>query len=194
LPVGTGATAPGAARQRCGQGRVRRGGPTSPPVPCRLQNAYFGKQKSMLIPNTIFRCGGAVMLLSNKSIDSWCVPALGGSCVAWSRLIAWGGGGDGGGGSGREGRGRRRAVTPSAPSAPWSCGAMRQHAHQPDCFVTSRALGSSHSVGTGVPGARCSTLCAHARTPLPAAPADRAWDLNACAGAPSTRCSTWCAP
>ncbi len=27
----------------------------------------------MLIPNTIFRVGGAAMLLSNKRKDSWCV-------------------------------------------------------------------------------------------------------------------------
>mmetsp|Transcript_22596 Transcript_22596/g.38766 ORF Transcript_22596/g.38766 Transcript_22596/m.38766 type:complete len:522 (+) Transcript_22596:100-1665(+) len=33
------------------------------------QNWYFGNEKSMLIPNTLFRMGGACMLLSNKFID-----------------------------------------------------------------------------------------------------------------------------
>ena len=35
------------------------------------QNRYFGNRKSMLIPNTIFRVGGAAMLLSNKRRESW---------------------------------------------------------------------------------------------------------------------------
>ncbi|KMT00437.1 hypothetical protein BVRB_9g217390 [Beta vulgaris subsp. vulgaris] len=33
------------------------------------QNWYFGNKKSMLIPNCLFRVGGSVVLLSNKSID-----------------------------------------------------------------------------------------------------------------------------
>ncbi|OVA05684.1 FAE1/Type III polyketide synthase-like protein [Macleaya cordata] len=33
------------------------------------QNWYFGNKKSMLIPNCLFRVGGAVVLLSNKSVD-----------------------------------------------------------------------------------------------------------------------------
>ncbi|KAK8706637.1 hypothetical protein V6N13_050192 [Hibiscus sabdariffa] len=33
------------------------------------QNWYFGNKKSMLIPNCLFRVGGAVILLSNKSAD-----------------------------------------------------------------------------------------------------------------------------
>lgn len=33
------------------------------------QNWYFGNQKSMLIPNCLFRVGGAAILLSNKSSD-----------------------------------------------------------------------------------------------------------------------------
>jgi len=35
------------------------------------QNWYFGNQKSMLIPNCLFRVGGAAMLLSNKRTESW---------------------------------------------------------------------------------------------------------------------------
>ena len=34
------------------------------------QNRYFGNKKSMLIPNTIFRVGGAAMLLTNKRSDA----------------------------------------------------------------------------------------------------------------------------
>eukprot|EP01134_Creolimax_fragrantissima_P005128 CFRG5128T1 len=34
------------------------------------QNWYLGKQKSMLLTNTLFRMGGAAVLLSNKSSDS----------------------------------------------------------------------------------------------------------------------------
>ncbi|KIZ04826.1 3-ketoacyl-CoA synthase 9 [Monoraphidium neglectum] len=34
------------------------------------QNRYFGNKKSMLIPNTIFRVGGAAMLLTNKRKES----------------------------------------------------------------------------------------------------------------------------
>ncbi|XP_050267473.1 3-ketoacyl-CoA synthase 4-like [Quercus robur] len=33
------------------------------------QNWYFGNKKSMLIPNCLFRVGGAAVLLSNKSVD-----------------------------------------------------------------------------------------------------------------------------
>lgn len=33
------------------------------------QNWYFGNRKSMLIPNCLFRVGGAAVLLSNKSVD-----------------------------------------------------------------------------------------------------------------------------
>jgi 3-ketoacyl-CoA synthase len=35
------------------------------------QNWYFGNNKGMLIPNCIFRVGGAAMLLSNKRSDHW---------------------------------------------------------------------------------------------------------------------------
>jgi 3-ketoacyl-CoA synthase len=35
------------------------------------QNWYFGNTKSMLIPNCLFRVGGAAMLLSNKRTESW---------------------------------------------------------------------------------------------------------------------------
>jgi 3-ketoacyl-CoA synthase len=35
------------------------------------QNWYFGNTKSMLIPNALFRVGGAALLLSNKRKDSW---------------------------------------------------------------------------------------------------------------------------
>ncbi|XP_038706838.1 3-ketoacyl-CoA synthase 4-like isoform X2 [Tripterygium wilfordii] len=33
------------------------------------QNWYFGNKKSMLIPNCLFRVGGAAVLLSNKAVD-----------------------------------------------------------------------------------------------------------------------------
>ncbi|KAJ7534006.1 hypothetical protein O6H91_13G075500 [Diphasiastrum complanatum] len=33
------------------------------------QNVYFGNRRSMLLPNCLFRVGGAAVLLSNKSID-----------------------------------------------------------------------------------------------------------------------------
>ena len=33
------------------------------------KNFYFGKKKSMLIPNCLFRVGGAAVLLSNKAPD-----------------------------------------------------------------------------------------------------------------------------
>ena len=35
------------------------------------QNWYMGNQRSMLIPNCLFRLGGAAMLLSNKRRDAW---------------------------------------------------------------------------------------------------------------------------
>ena len=35
------------------------------------QNWYFGNERSMLIPNCLFRVGGAAMLLSNKATDYW---------------------------------------------------------------------------------------------------------------------------
>ncbi|GBF91682.1 hypothetical protein Rsub_03986 [Raphidocelis subcapitata] len=35
------------------------------------QNWYFGNDRSMLIPNCLFRVGGAAMLLSNKRRESW---------------------------------------------------------------------------------------------------------------------------
>eukprot|EP00891_Asterochloris_glomerata_P003272 jgi/Astpho2/3272/e_gw1.00053.8.1_t len=35
------------------------------------QNWYFGNERSMLIPNCLFRVGGACMLLSNKRRDYW---------------------------------------------------------------------------------------------------------------------------
>eukprot|EP01025_Chloroclados_australasicus_P032699 TRINITY_DN3313_c1_g1_i1.p1 TRINITY_DN3313_c1_g1~~TRINITY_DN3313_c1_g1_i1.p1 ORF type:complete len:510 (-),score=43.66 TRINITY_DN3313_c1_g1_i1:328-1857(-) len=35
------------------------------------QNWYFGNRRSKLIPNCIFRMGGAAMVLSNRYMDSW---------------------------------------------------------------------------------------------------------------------------
>jgi len=35
-------------------------------------NWYPGSDRSMLVPNCIFRSNGAAMLLSNKSSEGWC--------------------------------------------------------------------------------------------------------------------------
>jgi hypothetical protein len=35
------------------------------------QNWYFGNQRSMLIPNCLFRVGGASLVLSNKATHAW---------------------------------------------------------------------------------------------------------------------------
>eukprot|EP01023_Acetabularia_acetabulum_P019368 TRINITY_DN1985_c0_g1_i1.p1 TRINITY_DN1985_c0_g1~~TRINITY_DN1985_c0_g1_i1.p1 ORF type:complete len:532 (-),score=95.35 TRINITY_DN1985_c0_g1_i1:1077-2603(-) len=35
------------------------------------QNWYFGNRRSKLIPNCIFRMGGAAMVLSNRAMDGW---------------------------------------------------------------------------------------------------------------------------
>ena len=43
---------------------------THPRTPPRTARSYFGNRKSMLIPNTIFRVGGAAMLLTNRPRDS----------------------------------------------------------------------------------------------------------------------------
>ena len=50
----------------------------------RLACRYFGNQRSMLIPNCLFRVGGAAIVLSNKLKDSWrakyvaaCLPVQG---------------------------------------------------------------------------------------------------------------------
>ena len=37
-------------------------------------NWYPGTNRGMLVTNTIFRVGGAALLLSNKRSDSWCAP------------------------------------------------------------------------------------------------------------------------
>ena len=41
------------------------------------QNWYFGNQRSMLIPNCLFRVGGAAVLLSNKGRDYWRARCVG---------------------------------------------------------------------------------------------------------------------
>jgi len=35
------------------------------------QNLYMGNKKSMLLQNTLFRCGGSAVLLSNKPLDGF---------------------------------------------------------------------------------------------------------------------------
>jgi 3-ketoacyl-CoA synthase len=42
----------------------------APPPTTLFPPSYFGNKKSMLIPNTIFRVGGAAMLLTNKRSET----------------------------------------------------------------------------------------------------------------------------
>lgn len=43
------------------------------------QNWYFGNDRDKLLPNCLFRVGGAAILLSNRRRDAW--------CVVWSRAL-----------------------------------------------------------------------------------------------------------
>ena len=36
-----------------------------------MQNWYLGDDRSMLIPNTLFRMGGAAMVLTNRMSERW---------------------------------------------------------------------------------------------------------------------------
>jgi predicted naringenin-chalcone synthase len=40
------------------------------------QNWYFGEERSMLIPNCLFRIGGAAIVLSNKCVRIWVAKAV----------------------------------------------------------------------------------------------------------------------
>ena len=40
-------------------------------VTCVAQNWYLGDDRSMLIPNTLFRMGGAAMVLTNRMSERW---------------------------------------------------------------------------------------------------------------------------
>lgn len=50
------------------------------------QNWYHGNQKSMLIPNCIFRMGAAAIVLSNKRTDYWWGQGVNNSC---GDLVKW---------------------------------------------------------------------------------------------------------
>ncbi|KAL6001804.1 3-ketoacyl-CoA synthase 5 [Asimina triloba] len=105
-------------------------------------NSYSGKQRSMLLPNCIFRMGGAAILLSNKScdrqrakyrllhvvrthmggirlLDSWRIPPQRPHCSGWQSHED-------------EHRGHRVASPPSIREAPL-----------PHHFHCSKAVGTS---------------------------------------------------
>jgi hypothetical protein len=50
-------------------------------LPSRHQNWYFGNDRDKLLPNCLFRVGGAAILLSNRRRDAW-YAACGGA-AAW---------------------------------------------------------------------------------------------------------------
>ena len=43
---------------------------TCPPFPAAATRRYLGNERSMLLQNTLFRCGGAAMVMSNRRKDS----------------------------------------------------------------------------------------------------------------------------
>lgn len=151
------------------------------------QNIYRGRQKSMLIPNVIFRCGAAAMLVSNRPLDSWrakyklqhLVRALGGK-----RAL-----------KGRPQRAQRLVyvqcvqgyVQQLAPCVPLSQCALCAHAHAPACA----------SPGTCMPPPSRS-IAAHRTAPRAAPPTPgahhelhRPW-LWLCDGAGGRGGHPWC--
>jgi len=53
---------------------------------------YPGSDRSMLVPNCIFRANGAAILLSNKRSEGWCEPwvAKGGGGLGWGLVVGMG--------------------------------------------------------------------------------------------------------
>ena len=58
---------PSLAMDGCG----RRGQRWSTPAPMREYCRYTGKNKGFMLQNTLFRVGGAAVLLSNRAHDRW---------------------------------------------------------------------------------------------------------------------------
>ena len=50
-------------------------------------NWYPGTNRGMLVTNTIFRVGGAAVLMSNRRRDAWCVPGGQGAAARGIRQL-----------------------------------------------------------------------------------------------------------